>query len=1050
MKKKSLILLILLFIVILSAGRIFWGNMFQADGVAPIEKGYVDMTDWDSSKEQVLLLDGEWEFYPFQLFFADGETLNTGSPSYIDVPEDWNQTLNPDDHDSFGYGSYRLLIQVDPEQSENYSLKIASIRSASEVYINGELLAYSGRVGQSVDEYEEKNLPYVTSFQADETGLIEIVIQASNFRDIRGSGLVRSIKFGPEQAILQNNLLSSFMQLLSAFILIVHAVYSLIVYFVSKRKENKLLYVSLGTFCLALTSLLSFDEKLFHHLFYIGYDWDFRITNAALILGMYAFLQCSDHQSIKYWNKLFPFYKWVTFGTIGLTLLSSVETIIQLFPLYYILLGIAIVIIAVAMFKKINEDFSAHTYWLFAFTAIVHHLIWSIFWMNSGISVIHYPIDMMIAIAIFVTVWFRNYFKTYQETQELAKRLREVNIQKDQFLANTSHEFRNPLHAILNMSESVLNREKDQLNIESKNQLETISSVGRRLNLLLNDLLDVMSIQEGRPKLNKKTVSLPSVVTGVKDMLQSMFETKQVKVIDHFDKEFPRVFADENRIIQILFNILHNAIKYTDEGEIVINGDVKNGFAYVTVKDTGIGMSKDLLNRIFLPYEQNESSMVEGGFGLGLSISKQLVELHGGKLTASSEVGVGTEVTFSLPLATQAQLEAEFLSEQSLNNENVKDINQAAVQPDSLLGIESNLIQREAAMTKNESIYEEARETHLGEFRLKNQKQSNVLIVDDDPINLKILKLILEDHAVYTAMNGEEALELIDRGDVDFHIVITDVMMPKMSGYQLTQEIRSRYSITELPILLLTARNNAYDIEQGFRAGANDYIVKPVGETELLARINSLTTIKHAISEQLHLETAWLQAQIKPHFLFNTLNAILALSMTDLEKMRRLLEELSHILRHKFVFQNTNTLIPIEEELTVVKSYLFIETVRFSNKFSVEWEVDDGVTNVEIPFLTIQPLVENAIEHGLKNIVQDGKVTVRIKDDDDHIKIFVEDNGEGMSTEDSESMLTYEFSNHQGVALINIHQRLVQHFGTGLQIDSAPNKGTTVSFKVPK
>src|SRR5690625_7868608 len=107
MKKKSLILLILLFIVILSAGRIFWGNTFQADGVAPIEKGYVDMTDWDSSKEQVLLLDGEWEFYPFQLFFADGETLNTGSPSYIDVPEDWNQTLNPDDHDSFGYGSYR-------------------------------------------------------------------------------------------------------------------------------------------------------------------------------------------------------------------------------------------------------------------------------------------------------------------------------------------------------------------------------------------------------------------------------------------------------------------------------------------------------------------------------------------------------------------------------------------------------------------------------------------------------------------------------------------------------------------------------------------------------------------------------------------------------------------------------------------------------------------------------------------------------------------------------------------------------------------------------
>src|SRR5699024_4769483 len=131
------------------------------------------------------------------------------------------------------------------------------------------------------------------------------------------------------------------------------------------------------------------------------------------------------------------------------------------------------------------------------------------------------------------------------------------------------------------------------------------------------------------------------------------------------------------------------------------------------------------------------------------------------------------------------------------------------------------------------------------------------------------------------------------------------------------------------------------DIQSGFLAGANDYVTKPVEAMEFRSRIEALITIKQSVQEQLRLETAWLQAQIQPHFIFNVLNSVIALSEIDLDRMRELLNEFSDFLRYKFQFQNMDELIPIQDELNLERSYLYIEKVRFGEMIQVDWKIDD-------------------------------------------------------------------------------------------------------------
>lgn len=1023
MKKSHVLLLLGLLVIILSGARIVWMESFR-DQQASIKNGQFDLRDWNAEDGDTLLLDGEWEFYPSQ-WLMDGrrkQVVDEKEPALIQVPGRWNEALHADKSTPYGFGSYRLRLYVNPEKDLNYSIRVPSVRTASELYVNGRLLAKSGQVAESEDEYIAKNLPYSSTFTADENGVIDIVIQAANYVDGRSSGIVRSIKFGSEEAIAKEIKVSVSTQLLAATIFLIHSVYAFILFLLGDKKKN-LLYFSLLTLCIALTSVLSNDEKLFHQLFYIGIEWDFRLVNFALVIGAYALLECVNHRELPYWSRMYPVYRVMNFGTAGITLFLDPDQVTMLFPVYFVLAGIAAVITLISIFRKLIKDIMSNLLLLFSLLASLHHFIWTIIWRESGLSLVYYPFDLIISMGCLATVWFKGYFIMHANTKEIAATLQRMNDHKDQFLANTSHEFKNPLHSILNMSQSVLNRERHLLQERSIKELETVLSVGRRLTLILNDLIDVMSLQEGNPRLQKKVIWIQPIVTGVLDMLQFNAEVKSVKIVNQIPEDFPPVHADENRVIQIVFNLLHNAVRYTNEGIISIQAFAKDGRAFIVIHDTGIGMDEDMQKRLFRPYEQASMSetMIEGGFGLGLSISKQLVELHGGTLEVSSVLGEGSTFTFSLQLA-HGEAEEEVAVSRSFEP--------VVVQP--------------VPIQEKVEIPSATKRTTLLEM---NRDRPRLLIVDDDPVNLQVLEAILppEEYDVTMVTSGKEALALLDTREWD--LVISDIMMPQMSGYELTRMIRERFTLTELPVLLLTARSQPKDIQSGFLAGANDYVTKPVEGMEIKSRIEALTTIKQSVREQLRLEAAWLQAQIQPHFLFNALSAVTALSDINLDKMRDLLFEFSNFLRNKFKFEDMDGLVPIETELSLVRSYLYIEKVRFEERLQVVWEIDD-CEDVKIPFLTIQPLVENAIKHGVMNRIRGGEITIRISVRETHVEITVEDDGIGMAEDQVQQLLERKADSRSGVGLINTDQRLKRHFGTGLHIESRPGTGTKVTFHV--
>ena len=1028
MSQRYIVIAVVLFALALTGARLAWISHFHQADQPRAAAGLLDLRDWNWEKGTIAL-DGEWEFYPGALL-TGGESLRPEG-SILSVPGGWNAYVRGDgDEDgdrgarSFGYGSYRLIIRVDPGTDANFAVRIPSVRSSSSLYANGRLLARSGVPSDSEDTYEAWNLPYGASFAADRSGRIELIIRAANYKDVREGGIVRSIKFGTEEAIARETHLSVSMQQLAVVVFLLHSGYALILYLIGTR-ERKLLYFSLLTFSATVMDSLGSNEKVLHQYWQMDYDWGFKLVHLAMAGTAYSLLQCVSNQLPGFWHRIAPWFSRLCGAAALLALVLPARHILTIQALYG---GVAAISVLVAIFSMIRtsaKDVKENAPLLLALIAFASNFAWWGIQMVLGISVMYYPFDLIVSTACYASIWFSRYFQAHAEMKSLAAKLQRTDKQKDSFLANTSHELRNPLHGILNISQGVLDRERHSLQARSVKDLEVVLSVGRRMSLILNDLLYAMTLKENAPRLHYGSFSIHSVATGVLDMLQSMREGTPVKLVNGIPDHFPRVRADENRVVQIVFNLLHNAVKFTSEGEVAIRARVEGGKAFVSVTDTGIGMDEETMKRIFDSYEQAgaEETMVEGGFGLGLSICKQLLELHGQSLQVSSTPGKGSEFVFTLPLADSVDAGAE------------KEAVAAAA-----------IAMAEAAA----SLYGDARdESTRPEERPSSADRPRILLIDDDPVNLKVLESILsyESYDMTSVTSANQALEVLDEKEWD--LVVSDVMLPRMSGYELARAIRARYSISELPILLLTARSQPEDISYGFQAGANEYVTKPVEALELRSRVKALTDVKKSVRERLRMESAWLQAQIQPHFLFNTLTAIRALSEIDLDRMRNMLEAFGNHLRDKFKLQNIDGPVPIEEELSIVRSYLLIEQERYEERLSVSWEIDE-CKDLRIPLLTIQPLVENAIRHGVMKRSGGGKIAIRVSDFATYAEIAVEDDGVGMDENPLVRQREDDPYMEAGVGLINTDRRLKRMYGKGLRIKSLPGRGTSISFIVDK
>ncbi len=384
--------------------------------------------------------------------------------------------------------------------------------------------------------------------------------------------------------------------------------------------------------------------------------------------------------------------------------------------------------------------------------------------------------------------------------------LEQADIIKDEFLATTSHELRTPLHGMIGIAESLLAGAEGMPSPRQKHQLEILINSGQRLSNLVNDLLDYHKMCNGDLKICPQAVDTADVVRLVIELSGHLIGKKSIRVINQVPIDLPLARADEQRLEQVLYNLIGNAIKYTDEGKIIVSSNKLDNAIRIQIVDTGQGIPNDQLHQIFEPLNQvkTDKNQYIKGAGLGLSISRQLIEIMGGQLYVSSQSMVGTTFSFTLPFATEEDIANTKLAQQVHF---------------SVPKIEHDITPTPPTIT--------------------DPNAPLVLIVDDEPVNLQVLSnfLSLEGYRVKSVENGRQAIETVTLEKPT--LLLLDVMMPGLSGYEVCSHLREHFTKAELPIILLSALGQVQEKIKGFNAGANDYLTKPFNKEELQSRISA-------------------------------------------------------------------------------------------------------------------------------------------------------------------------------------------------------------------
>ncbi len=419
-------------------------------------------------------------------------------------------------------------------------------------------------------------------------------------------------------------------------------------------------------------------------------------------------------------------------------------------------------------------------------------------WWKSPWSYTLYALALITSVGL----WVRSQQAKLKREQAVSAQLRQVDKLKDEFLANTSHELRTPLFGMVGLAES-LHDDFDQLSAkEVRRQLDFIVHNGQRIGGLVDDILDFSKLKHGELDLELKSVDLCTLTDVVLTLLEPLTRNKDLQLINAIDPKLPGALADEQRLQQILHNLLGNAVKFTEQGTVEVSArvDEEGQRLVVRVADTGIGIAEQDQTRIFRSFQQADASSERtyGGTGLGLAIARRLVESHGGKLWVESQPGEGTQFFFTLLVSEEpAETYPALLPTQEPMQIVSEESSSQVARPDSF----------------------------------------QVLAVDDEAVVRQVLANHLRSagYRVLRAKGGDEALRLLEEHAVD--LVLLDVMMPKKSGYEVCREIRRQRSLEELPVLFLSAKHQVDDLMIGFAEGANDYLHKPISKNELLARV---------------------------------------------------------------------------------------------------------------------------------------------------------------------------------------------------------------------
>ena len=623
------------------------------------------------------------------------------------------------------------------------------------------------------------------------------------------------IYFGEEKEILNQLWANDESKLMIGALILLIGIISFML-FVSLNRDYAFLFLGLCALDIGTYMICSADIVIFFSNHPVL--WDYTEYILIYIMPVLAWL---------YFRRFVKENKLVDWLIIGSTTVFMINAIIFQFlgkPMIdwaddhrYIFM-MTIVLVFWRLIKSANKDNRDARFILLSFMITcgmtLIKLVVDIFVTDSG-NLIPYCGGFFMLSQLFVLT---NRFRRLNEEltlrgdnlEQMNEKLRQMDQIKDSIMANTSHELRTPLHGMIGLAESLLETSED-LSTQLKNPLKMIVSSGRRLQKLIEDILDFNHIRQNKLNLNLQSIALKPAVDEVIQLTKHILANKPVNISNQISEDILNVYADENRLHQMLHHLIGNAMKFTNNGEITITAAQQNHVMIIEVKDTGIGIEPTSLERIFELFEQADTrtERVYGGTGIGLAITRNLAQMHNGSLTVSSVPGKGSIFTLSLPTSIHQDVSVR------------KRIDESPVHRIDPIPILKDL---PAITTSNQM----------------NDQSAMIWCVDDEPINLQVLlsHLKMAGYHVELFESGPEMLDALKKTEIFPDVLVVDVMMPLMNGYELTQIIRKQHSASELPILMLTARSQSSDILEGFESGANDYLIKPFSKPELLARLN--------------------------------------------------------------------------------------------------------------------------------------------------------------------------------------------------------------------